>query len=210
VGDEHGGDAQFGEQAMYLGAHLYAQCRVEIGKGLVEQDGLWSRCQGAGQGDALLLAARQHRRRPVAELVQTHQRQCLVDARAVTLGLGESVGDVVRHRHVREQRPILEDHADVTVLRSHVHTVATDGDAIDQDAPTVDALESGDGSQQGGLAAATGAEQGHGLVLGDIEGHLAEHVDRPEPLGDVLEADPVRGHGCRLWRDPSRTRGSHR
>src|SRR6187551_2390915 len=62
--------------------------------------------------------------------------------------------DVVRDRHVAEQRIVLEYEADAAIARAHVSDVA----AMQGDAAVVDAREPGDGPQQGALAAARRAQ----------------------------------------------------
>jgi hypothetical protein len=99
----------------------------------------------------------------VGEPAEAHQLERLGDPAAAALLAGQPVADVVAHGEVREQRPVLEHHADPTVLRPHVHTGAAHR-AVDLDLAVVDALETGDRAQQRGLAAAARAEQGHRLA----------------------------------------------
>ena len=57
VGDVDGGDAQLAQQAAHFNAQRLAQLAVEIGERLVEQQHARFGDNGAGQGNALLLAA---------------------------------------------------------------------------------------------------------------------------------------------------------
>jgi hypothetical protein len=62
--------------------------------------------------------------------------------------------DVLRHRHVAEQRVVLEHQPHAALAGGDVRDVA----AVQRDAAVVDAGEPGDGAQQGALAAAAGPE----------------------------------------------------
>src|SRR5262249_44883081 len=57
VGDEEEGDADASLKGFELDAHLLATLRVEGGKGLVEEKDVGLEDDGAGEGDALALAA---------------------------------------------------------------------------------------------------------------------------------------------------------
>ena len=59
VGDEEADAVEGGEVAAQVAAHIAASTGVERGEGLVEQEQAWFGGQGAGQRDALRLAARQ-------------------------------------------------------------------------------------------------------------------------------------------------------
>jgi hypothetical protein len=93
---------------------------------------------------------------------------------------------------VGEQRPVLEHHADPTLLGSQVGAVAAREVVADGDLAVVDPLEAGDGPQERGLAAAARAEECHRLVLGDVEGHLPQDLGLAEALDDAADVDPAR------------------
>ena len=59
------------------------------------------------------------------------------------------------------------------VARRH----AADRLAVEGDRAAVDVLEPGDGAQQGGLAAARGADEDAELAFGDVEVDAAQGVD---------------------------------
>jgi hypothetical protein len=67
----------------------------------------------------------------------------------------QAEGDVLEHRHVAEQRVVLEHKAHVALAHMHVGGVF----AAEMDAAHVGRLQPGDDAQQRGLAAARGAEQ---------------------------------------------------
>ena len=73
VGHVDGGDPQAFDQIADLGAGLLAQLGVEVRQGLVQQQDLGLAHQRPGEGEALLLAAREERRRPGLEPAELHQ-----------------------------------------------------------------------------------------------------------------------------------------
>src|SRR5262249_15070122 len=123
VGDVDRGDAEALLQLLELDAHALAQLGVEIAQRLVEQEDARLAHQAAGEGNALLLAAAQPRRRTLAEPGEAHHGERLLDAPA-DVGCRhaprhEAVGDVLEHRHVRPDRVGLEHHAEAALLGRH-------------------------------------------------------------------------------------------
>ena len=57
VGDEEADPVEGGEVAAQVAANVAASTGIEGGEGLIEQEQAWLGRQGAGQGDALRLAA---------------------------------------------------------------------------------------------------------------------------------------------------------
>ena len=53
---------------------------IEIGERLVEQDDVWFRGEGSGEGHPLLLTAREFVRKPALKVAQANQVECLSDA----------------------------------------------------------------------------------------------------------------------------------
>ena len=177
-------------QAGELGAHRDAQLRVEVRERLVHQERPRLAHDRATHRDALALAARQVSRLAVEQVIEpelardvAHARLALLPRRLAQL---EAVGEVLRHRHVRVQRVVLEHHRDVALLRlAHRHVLVADRDrALGR------VLETRDRAQQRGLAAAGRADEHHELAVADLE---ADPVDRRdavrEPLGHVSQAD---------------------
>lgn len=158
------GDEDRGEPGLLLDtgeflAHLDTQPRVEVGQGLVEEEYRGTYGDGAGQRDALLLAAGQLLGLAAGEVGEADQLQRLARASA-QLSVRDaahlqSEGDVLLHGHVREERVRLEDHADVAALRGKPGGVL----ALQQNAARGGFEESGDHAQGGGLAAAARSEQ---------------------------------------------------
>ena len=99
VGHDHEGDADLVLQADQLELHLLAQLLVERRERLVEQQDLGPLDQGAGQRDALALAAGQLVGLALLEAVEPDHGQRLLDPRADLgarhAGHLEAVGDVL-------------------------------------------------------------------------------------------------------------------
>ena len=124
--DEGAADAAV--QRLQLVLQFGPQLLVERRERLVQQQQRRVEDQGAGQRHALLLAARKLRRPAFGEGGKLHQVERRAHLR-VAVGAGQAAdpqreGDVLRHRHVREQRIALEDHAEVAPLRRQGGDVA--------------------------------------------------------------------------------------
>jgi hypothetical protein len=85
--------------------------------------------------------------------------------------------DVLPHVEMREQRVVLEHHAEAAPRRRHVGDVL----ALDDDAPTIGRLESGEQPQHRGLPAARGPQQRDDLAARDVECD-GPYGDRVGPL----------------------------
>jgi hypothetical protein len=115
VGDEDAGDVQFVMQAAQPAAQFLAHLGIERAEGFVQQQHARLHGQRAGQRDTLALAARELRRIAVGQPVQLHQLQQALDLLADDRLRGrcarlhaQAEGDVLEHRHVLEQRIVLE------------------------------------------------------------------------------------------------------
>ena len=105
-----------------LQPHLHAQRGVEVRQRLVEQEHLRVADDGAADGDALALPARQVR----AGSAPSSGVSCSVSATSATLPAIsarsalqlQAEADVLGHRHVRKQRVGLEHHGDAAVGRA--------------------------------------------------------------------------------------------
>ncbi|MNF90049.1 hypothetical protein D3C84_726000 [compost metagenome] len=122
----------------------------------------------------------------LAQLAELDQLQQFVgDALAIGL-LTNAEGDVFRHAQVREQRVILEHHADSTLLRRQGETGAGDHFIGQLDLAFGHRLEAGDGAQGSGLAAAGGAEQ-----AADVAGVQVQIEILHDPMPVVVAATQV-------------------
>jgi hypothetical protein len=125
----------------------------------------------------------------LAEALERHELQQL---RAALAALGRAHAahlqrelDVLGHRHVAEQRVVLEHEADAALARRHVGDVA----AAEQDAAVLDVGQAGEGAQQRALAAAAGAEQHEELARGDVERDVVDDGPALVALRDLFELD---------------------
>ncbi|MNI50848.1 hypothetical protein D3C73_1055380 [compost metagenome] len=110
VGDHQNGGVGGAQGAHQRLAYLGFQVPIQAREGLVQQDGVRPPGQGAHQGHALLLAARQHMRPGVGPVGQMHRVQPL-QRRAAALGARpvlQPEGDVVGHAEVRKQGVVLK------------------------------------------------------------------------------------------------------
>jgi hypothetical protein len=143
-----------------IDAHLLAQLGVQVGQRLVHQEHARLEDERAGDGDPLLLAARERGGRPFGEVRHLHHPQRAGDPLAHLRRWAPSdlqrIGDVGEDRHVGPDRVGLEDHADLAALGRHEeagrgvahHAIA------DDDASGVVLLEPGHHPQRRCLAAA--------------------------------------------------------
>ena len=101
----------------------------------------------------------------------------------------EPEGDVLADREVREERVVLEHHAEVAALGRHAGHLL----AVHQDAAGVGDLEPGQAAQERRLAAAARAEERHDRAALDLEREVAQHLALAEPLGEILDPQKSRG-----------------
>ena len=80
---------------------------------------------------------------------------------------------------------MLEHEADTTLLHRQMRGVGL----AEMDAAAVDGFEPCECAQQGGLAAAAGAEQGDQLAALDMQVHAGQRGEIGEGLGDPFDGD---------------------
>ena len=128
VGDVDHRGAEAGVQARELGAHGDAELGVEVGEGLVEEEGDGVADDGAADGGALALAAGELAGAAVEELVDLEQAggvgDALGDLGAGEAGVLEAEGEVLAHGHVRVEGVGLEDHGEAAVGGAGLRDVA--------------------------------------------------------------------------------------
>ena len=76
--------------------------------------------------------------------------------------------DVLAHGHVREDRVVLEHHADVALGRVQI----VDARVVEIEIAALDGVEARDHAQQRGLAAAGGAQQRKEFALPDFQAEI--------------------------------------
>jgi len=194
MGDVDEGDAGAPLQAAQFGAHVLAQLEIERRQRLVEQQHLRLDRQRAGDGHPLALTARQFARRPVAIALQRHQREQLVGLRPAGLAVHparlKAEGDVVAHAHQRKQRQRLEDHRRGALVRPQPRHVAP----ADLDTALGRFKKPRDHAQDGGLAAARGAEDREELAVRHSEADAAHRARGAKGHADIYQRDGSR-HG---------------
>src|SRR6185295_12409834 len=134
---------------------------------------------------ALLLAAGQLSRQPVAEMIEPHQAQGLRDLRRHLrlrhLAHLEAERDVLGHRHVWKQRITLEYETGVALPWRKPRDIA-----IAQAYATGCRLdEAGHDAQGRGLATAGGAEQDKKFAIGNVERNVIGGLELAIALGDA-------------------------
>ena len=180
VGDHQHGDAGVG-QLLHQFQNLAHHFGVEGAGGLVEQDHVRVHGKGTGNGNTLLLAAGKALGVGIGLVGQTHTGQQLVGALGngfLVLQLEQAGGQfqVLLHGQVGEEVEVLEHHA-------HLLAHSIDVDIIHLDAFKLDGAAGGDlqpvqAAQEGGLAAAGGADQADHIAAVNINIDALQHVQR--------------------------------
>jgi hypothetical protein len=168
---------------------------VEVAGGLVGEDQRRLVDQGAGDGDALLLAARELARQVVEALAQPDAAQGLFGF--TTVGHAVDVlgqHDVLQRGEIRDQVELLEDEADGALAvagqlagrhaggTAEVHTA-------DPHPARARTVEAGEDVEKRGLAGAGRAGDGHPLALVDGQVELVQGPERTEAAAEAFDLD---------------------
>ena len=195
VGNDHGGDAHAPVDVLDQPEDAAGGGGVQGGGGLVAQQHLGIGGQGAGDGDALLLAAGELGRVGVGLVGQAHDVQILQGA-LPRLPLGHpgdlhGEADVAQAGALHEQVELLEDHADGAALLpqlggGQLHEILS----VDDHLARCRALQQVDAAHQGGLARAAHAHDAEDVPVPDgqidvVQG-LKHAVGRGKGLGNVF------------------------
>jgi hypothetical protein len=179
-------------EPLELCAHPRAHGRVQVRERLVEQEHRGMADHRAGQGGALPLAPGQLGRAAVEQPVAPGQLRRLdhppPDLFLGCPSCGQAEADVLRHRHVREQREALEDHGHVTPCRRQAGHILVSH----RQGPRRRGLEPGRDPQQCGLTRSRGTEDRQERPVGDVQAEPAEDLHLAEGLVDAGEGEP--GH----------------
>ncbi len=189
VGHKHDGGAEavlYGEQILL---RLGADDRVERAEGLVHQEDVRLGGERASDADALLLAARELVRHPVAERggIEREEIEQLVDAGGDALlapvEQRRDRGDVLAHGAVRKQSVALDGVADVPA--QFVGRQLADVLAVDEHTARTRLDEAVDHAQQRGLARAGGADDGGNGARANGQRDGVDDRGRAVRLGEV-------------------------
>ena len=194
MGHVDGRQAEFALDTLQLEAHAVAQLGVKVRQRLVEEQQFGLHDEGAGKRKALLLAAGELGRIALGEVVEgdgvQHAHHLVLDLRLGQLVLAhfQREGRIGEDGHVRPDRVGLEHHAEVALVGRHEDVAARgiDDGAVDFDVAGRRALQSGDGPQRGGLAAARRPEQREEHALRNFEGDVLGGLHRRTLLGLVF------------------------
>src|SRR5712671_4278948 len=190
VSHEHRRGRNLGMQALDLNAHLRAQLGVKVRQRLVEQEHLRIAHDASTERHALLLTTRQLLRLALQHVVQTKHARRTID-RSLDLGfrgslVAQAEGEIVVYAHVLVERIVLEHHGDVAVARGQV----VNDPIADADITAADVLEARNHAQRRRLAAARRADQGHELLVGNLEIDVLHGVEqRTIMLVELAERD---------------------
>ena len=198
MGNKNGGDAGFALNAADLLAGLKAKAGVQVAQGFVQQQHPGRLDQGAGDGDALLLAAGELGGFPVQQHVDLHQagrlfgtpEHVLLRGPCLALQVLQRKENVLQDGHVRVQGIVLENQTHAAVFgRKMGHILlAEENPALRGRLQTADQVEGG------ALPAAGRPQQADELSVRDLE---REIVDRDhvlalfaaagKPLGQMVQ-----------------------
>ena len=140
--------------------------------------------QRARDGDALLLAAGELRRRALGERRHAHRGERVVRPGTVLrqrhVTVHQRQGDVLARRRARQQVEALEDEADAAIaqLGATVRVEAPHVDAVEQVGAGGGPIEAAEDVEQRRLAGARRPHDRHQLAGADGEGDAPQRLDR--------------------------------
>jgi acyl-CoA thioesterase-1 len=183
-----------------------ARHRVEVAGRFIGEDDRRARRDGAGDGDTLLLAARQLRGIMVDAVRQADGAE-LVPGQGEGIGMAgqlEGDGDIFERGHGRKQMEGLEHDADAATPRLGKRILAQRSiiDAANQDPAAACPLQSGQDRHQRGFARAGGAEDRQALAAADFKVDALEDLN-PRLAGAKRQRDIARTNGDAIGVDRS-------
>jgi hypothetical protein len=166
--------------------------RIERSERLIQQQHRWAKSERTGKRNPLLLAARELRRTARLQPTQPYRfNHRLGLATAFTSGDAphtKSVGHVLQHRQVREERIALEHHAHASFPGRHRGDIAI----IDQQSARLHRQKPRHQPQHGGLAAAACADHGKEFASRHVKRYAKQSL--PGPGVTVLELFELNAH----------------
>ena len=179
MGDDQHGDAGVG-QLLHQLQDLADHFGVQRGGRLIEEDDVRVHGQGAGNGDALLLAAGQALGVGVGLVGQADAGQQLFGALVsfllvLQLEQGGGQAEVLLDRQVREEVEVLEHHPHL--LADGINVAVIDLDALKLDGAAGGDLQPVQAAQEGGLAAAGRADQADHVAAVDVDVDALQDIE---------------------------------
>src|SRR5215203_1524512 len=189
VGDHHHRLVELVDRLAQQLHHVGAGFGVEVAGRLVGEDDSRFADQGAGDRDALLLAAGELRRTVGAAVIEPDGGDQLVDPGPVRLAAGdrERQDKVLLRGQDRQKVEELEDEAELVAAQLGQLAVveAGDVDAVELDHPRGRLVEAGEDVHQGRLARPRGTHDRGEAVALEGGGDPVEGVDRGVPLAEA-------------------------
>ena len=208
VGDEDGGDVDLLMQRTQPLTQFLTHLGIQRAERLVEQQDTRRDRQRPRERNALALAARQLAGVTSSQPIKLHQIEQFLDARAdrcVILadraGLhAQAERDILEHRHVTEQRVMLEHESHLTLAGAADKRVF----AVERNLAEVWPIEACNDPQQRGLARTRRAEQRQQFAIADLEIDAVKSGERAEFLDQVFDFNrhaAIPPHRCavRAW-----------
>jgi hypothetical protein len=194
--DQHQRRAGLGHQGEHQVGDRGRVGRVEVSGGFVGEQQARARGQGAGQGDALLLAARQLARIVSRSAGQAHPLQPISRRRrrSGVAGDFQGRGDILLGGHVGQEMERLEHQRDLSTPQARAAILVEPRQILAQqpDPPTGGPLQPGGDRDQRRLSAAGRADHGHPLSGRDLQVRAAQDLHgsgrRGQGEGDALQA----------------------
>src|SRR6185369_8754053 len=208
VGYVDRGKAKRDDQSAKPCACFFTQLRIEIRQWLVEQDHRRLVNKRTGNGDPLLLPARELVRIACREMAKADLRQGLFDTRFYFFSRYfpqfQSICDVVENRAMRPKRVGLKYQSEPALFRREVDAArCVKKDAIAYgDRAAMRCLEAGNGPQQCGFAAARWTQQRNHFAGRNGKRHAFEDFVVAKTEGDIF--DDEFSHAGALQAGPRR------
>ncbi len=193
VSDEDAGDVQIVMQAAQPAAEFLAHLGIEGAERFVEQEDARLDGEGAGERDALALAAGQLVRIAVAEPIELNQIEQLAHPLADVLlrwagrarAQAQPEGHVFGDGQMAKEGIMLEDESHLALAGGGVGSVFV----VEADGTAVGNFEAGDDAQQGGLSRTRWPEQRHQLALFDAQADILQRFERAVGLANAADFD---------------------
>lgn len=213
--DQQDGNATLVARIEDVAREVFLLLLVHAGHRLIEDQELRLRGEGARQFNALLQARRDRLDRFVADVLQLHEIDDLLDDAAVRRFLARrpdpvaqrgqrarahvdvaTEQDVVEHAHAAKECEVLEG-ARHGLLRDAVGPHAGDVLAEEVHAACLRRVEAGNDVDHGRLAAAVRAHEPEDLALANGEAHALERLQAAKRAFDALAFEDHRAPGFR-------------